>query len=128
MKDIPIVSLAVIPIRHNRGKRLKTDAVFVVVVGGYRTSTLTPIKISRYGTVKLPQGRQLMYAIARPLLHKTSGDHGWPSRLHLRAVRLFTRAAAAVAHGRPSFYRTDMAMSYGNFLTGSYRRVIEACT
>lgn len=95
----------------------------------HRTSALTPIKFSRYGTVKLPQGRQLVYIHECTALasHKTSGDHGWPSRLHLRAVRLFTRAAV-VAHSRPSFYRADMAMSYSNFLTGSYRRVIEACT
>lgn len=58
---------------------------------------LTPIKFSRYGTVKLPQGQQLVRECAAFTAHTKLGGHGDARCLHLRAIRLFTRAAAAAA-------------------------------
>lgn len=77
---------------------------------------LTPIKFLRYGTVKLPQGRQLVRECVAFTAHTKLGGHDDARGLHLRAIRLFTRAAAVAMVADLLFIGQMMAMSYRNFL------------
>lgn len=102
-------------------RRISQTIVARTVVIGIASA----IKFSRYGTVKLPQGRQRVRECTALAAHKT---WRWPRMavVPICACRTAIHPCGG-GGGRPSFYRTDMAMSYGDFLTGNYRRVIEVC-